>query len=135
MQTIKRLNEYKYECSGVVLNGEVLFELTNKIGLQVFKTVYKDSAELSTSNESFVYSFSDLEVSSDKTLMKAKVSRLLKGKNIPANNIKVYLCIKGERDNHKSEALLLILLSFITIGLVLFGKSPILLAFLTKNNG
>jgi len=93
MQEIKRKNEIEINKSAVVNNGVAVFDLGT-----VFKTIYKDSAEFSTHNSKFVYSFSDCEING--TIMTVRIQKL--GTSVgpvqlysPANNIKIYLTIKA----------------------------------------
>lgn len=95
MQTIKRKNEKTYEVSTYVRNGIAIFPIP------VVKTVYKDSAEFTTHNSKFVYSFSDCEVMNGLLQVKIQKEEKKIGKIqlfSPANNIKVYLSIKYAED-------------------------------------
>lgn len=81
--------------SAIVRNGLAVFPIP------VVKTVYKDSAEFTTNNSKFVYSFSDCEVMNGLLQVKIQREENKFGKiqlYSPANNIKVYLSIKYAED-------------------------------------
>lgn len=119
MQEIKSKNKSigEYNCATTVTDGVAFFDLRNRINKPVFKTIYKDTAVFTTSNKNFVYDFSDCEVPEDNSTLLVRIN---KEDGTPANNIKVYLSVKGEKNDGptlSAPLLITLLVSGILIGI------------------